>query len=245
MTDHPTIVPGDPASGLLLVADHISDQVPPDIELGIDPALLEKHIGVDIGVAALAGEVERRLGCPAVHAGISRLVVDLHRERDNPKAIPVVSDGHPIPGNAALDAAGREARLERFWNPYHEAIAAEIDRLAPKMLFTLHSFTARLETDAGPRRPWQVGILYNRDERAPRIAMPLLEARGLIVGDNEPYSGRLLNATMNLHAESRGLPYLAIEIRNDLIDTREGARHWAGTLAPVIAETRDALGQER
>ncbi|MCA1749512.1 MAG: N-formylglutamate amidohydrolase [Parasphingopyxis sp.] len=241
MTEHPRIVPGDPASGLLLIADHLSDHVPADIDLGIDPALLEKHIAVDIGIAALAEELRARLDCPAVHAGVSRLVVDLHRERANPKAIPVLTDGHAIPGNALLDEAGREARLERFWDPYHRAIEAEIDRYRPRMLFTPHSFTPKLETDPGPPRVWQVGILYNRDERAPRIAIPLLEARGLSVGDNEPYSGRELNATMNLHAERRGLPYLAIEIRNDLIGSREGARQWADIVAPVIAATRDAL----
>lgn len=243
MTEHPKIAPGDPASGLLLVADHISNHVPPGIDLGIDEALLGKHIAVDIGTAPLAEEVARRLDCPAVHAGISRLVTDLHRERDNPKAIPVVSDGHTIPGNAALDEAGREARLARFWDPYHASVERAVERNAPRMLFTLHSFTPRLETETGPPRPWQVGILYNRDERAPRIAIPQFEAIGLTVGDNEPYSGRKLNATMNLHAESRGLPYLAIEIRNDLIDTAQGARQWAAIIAPVIAETRDALTQ--
>jgi predicted N-formylglutamate amidohydrolase len=82
-----------------------------------------------------------------------------------------------------------------------------IDAFEPQMLFTLHSFTAQLETRSDQTRSWHAGILYNQDERAPRIAIPKLEALGLIVGDNEPYSGRELNATMNLHAEARGLPY--------------------------------------
>jgi len=57
-------------------------------------------------------------------------------------------------------------------------------------------------------RPWHVGVLYNEDDRAARVAIPLLEAEGLMVGDQEPYSGRLLNATMNRHAEAEGRPYL-------------------------------------
>src|SRR3546814_9145245 len=53
-------------------------------------------------------------------------------------------------------------------------------------------------------RPWQVGVLYNQDDRGARFTIPLLEAEGLNVGDQEPYSGKLLNATMNRHAEELG-----------------------------------------
>jgi len=235
------LIDGDDASGLLAIADHASGQVPGDIDLGIDEALLAKHIAIDIGIDRLTELVTAKLGCPAVVATVSRLVVDLHREAGHPGVIPEASDGHAIPGNASLDAAQRAARIDRFWRRYHDRITAEIDARNPAMLFTLHSFTPRLERAPGAPRPWQTGILYNLDERAPRIAIPLLEALGLRVGDNEPYSGKHLNATMNAHAEARGSPYLAIEVRNDLIGDEEGARKWADILAPVIAETRDAF----
>ena len=39
----------------------------------------------------------------------------------------------------------------------------------------------------------------------------------MIVGDQLPYSGKLLNATMNRHAESNGIPYVGIEMRQDLV----------------------------
>lgn len=234
-------IDGGAASGLLLVADHASSRIPDDIDLGVAPSALEKHIAIDIGVERLSRLVVDALDCPAIVANVSRLIVDLHRERDNPAAIPAHSDGHDIPANAALNETGRRDRIERFWDPYHNRVAEMIDAYQPGMLFTLHSFTPRLETQPDAERPWQVGILYNEDERAPRIAMPKLEALGLTVGDNEPYSGKQLNATMNLHAETRGLPYLAIEVRNDLIANEEGARKWAELLVPVISETRDAL----
>ncbi|MBC7985119.1 MAG: N-formylglutamate amidohydrolase [Sphingomonadaceae bacterium] len=234
-------IPGDRASGLLMLADHASNAVPPDVDLGIDPAWLELHIALDIGVAALAERVCARLGCHGVLGQVSRLVVDLHRERDHEAVIPHASDGRRIGLNHDIDPPAREARLARFWDPYHAHIDQVIEALRPTMLFTLHSFTPALATAPDAHRPWQVGLLYNRDERAPRIALPMLEALGLSVGDNEPYSGKLLNATMNRHAEARGLPYLAIEVRNDLIGDEAGARKWAGILARVIAETRDAL----
>ena len=234
-------IAGNDTSDLLLIADHASNRVPDDMNFGLHPSVFDKHIAIDIGVDRLSALVAEALGCPALIANISRLVVDLHREHDNPAAIPVESDGHHIPTNAALDEAGRQARIDRFWHPYHDRAAAMVDQYAPKMLFTLHSFTPQLETRPGEERPWQTGILYNQDDRAPRIAIPKLEALGFHVGDNEPYSGRDLNATMNRHAEARGLPYLAIEVRNDLIANEEGARKWADWLVPVIAETRDAL----
>lgn len=233
-------LPGDPASGLLLVADHASNHVPCDIDLGIDPALLDLHIAVDIGIDALSRDMCARLGSPAVLGRVSRLVVDLHRRPDEPGAIPAISDGHAIPGNA-IDHEARLARIARFWEPYHALIDAQVEVLRPRMLFTLHSFTPQLATKPEEARPWHVGILYNNDESTARRAIDALRTRGIPTGDNEPYSGKLLNATMDRHAEARGLPYLCIEVRQDLLLTPEGISHWAATLAPVIAEVRDGL----
>lgn len=234
-------LPGNAGSGLLLVADHSSAHVPPDIDLGIPPSLMREHIALDIGIDAMARDIAKRLGCPAILARISRLVVDLHRRAEEPAAIPAISDGHVIHGNAALSHEGRLARIERFWKPYHSLIDAKVEELQPKMLFTLHSFTPQLATRPEEERPWHVGILYNNDDRAARIAIDLLRAAGIPTGDNQPYSGKLLNSTMDLHAETRSIPYLAIEVRQDLIETGEGAAQWAETLAPIIADVRDAL----
>ena len=51
--------------GLLCVADHASNFVPEDIELGIDRKLLTEHIAVDIGVEGIADRLARRHGMPA------------------------------------------------------------------------------------------------------------------------------------------------------------------------------------
>jgi len=76
-------------------------------------------------------------------------------------------------------------------------------------------------------------VLYNRDERAARLAIPLLEAEGLCVGDQLPYSGVELNYTMNRHAEAEGRPYLGIEIRQDEISDAAGQARWAERLARI------------
>ena len=86
-----------------------------------------------------------------------------------------------------------------------------------------------------------MGVLYNTDDRAARIAIPMLAAEGLNVGDNLPYSGRDLNYTMNRHAEARGRPYLGIEIRQDLAQTPEDQARWAACLADVAGRVALAL----
>lgn len=228
------LVPGDSGSGLLVAVDHASRAVPADIDLGIDPALLAKHIGWDIGAAELGRALCDRFGCPGLFGGVSRLALDLHREEDSPALIPESSDGHRIPGNEGLSAAEREVRIARFWRPYHAKLAGMIAEARPRLIAAVHSFTPRLETAPDEERPWQIGILYNRDDRAARIAIDVLRAMGFETGDNEPYSGRLLNATMNMHAEANGIPYLAIEVRNDLIGDAEGVERWAGVLGEVV-----------
>lgn len=235
---NPRIVEGD--AGILIIGDHASAHVPQDIALGIDPALLTRHVAIDIGVAPVAEALCATLGCAAVLATVSRLVIDLNREEDAPGLIPIASDGHAIPGNA-LDDDGRESRIARFWRPYHEAVAARIAATRPALLVSLHSFTPQLASRPEEARPWHVGILYNRDDRAARIAIPMLEAAGLIVGDQLPYSGTLLNATMNRHGEGSGTPYLGIEMRQDLVGDAAGVARIAGLLAPAILAAREAL----
>lgn len=222
---------GEPRTGgLVVVADHASNFVPDDVELGVAPELLEKHIAIDIGVEGVAERMARRHGVPAHLACVSRLVCDLHREEDNPAVVPTTSDGHLIPGNIGADIA---ARLDRFHRPYHAALAQWLDEVQPELILSLHSFTPALESDSSSRRPWEVGLLYNEDDEPARYAIRLFREQGLHVGDNEPYSGKTLNATMNRHAEAKGRRYIAVEVRQDQIATEAGQARWASMLADV------------
>lgn len=226
-------IAGPADSPLLLIADHASNRVPEDIDLGIAPALLGQHIALDIGVAELGRALCAALACPGILGNISRLVVDLNREEDAAHIIPAESDGHAIPGNA-LSPPARAARIDRYWRPYHDRLAAQIRTQRPRLLISLHSFTPQLETRPDDARPWEVGILYNQDDRAARQAIPVLGGAGVIVGDQQPYSGKLLNATMNRHGEANGIAYLGLEMRQDLIGDPRGVAHWCDILVPVI-----------
>lgn len=230
-------VDGDPGGGLLILCDHASNRVPPEYaDLGLPRAELERHIGYDIGAAALTRELAARLHAPALLTCFSRLLIDPNRGEDDPTLVMRLSDGAVVPGNAGLDAAERERRLARFYRPYHRAAAEMIEAMLragpPPAILSIHSYTPVWK--AVPR-PWHAGILWDRD---PRFARPLLEAlrreRGLIVGNNEPYLGALKNDTMYRHGTGRGLAHALLEVRNDLIADPAGVLEWADRLEAVL-----------
>lgn len=224
--------------GICVIADHASNYVPGDIVLGLDPALMNEHIAVDIGVAAVAERMAERVGTCALLGNVSRLVCDTNRREDDPAVIPECSDGHPIPGNIGID---RESRLMRFHRPFHGEITRLLEDTPPALVLILHSYTPCLASDPGNPRPWHCGVLYDQDERGARAAMPLLEAEGLIVGDQLPYSGKVYNAAIERHVESEGRPYLYLEIRQDLIATPDGQAEWAERLHRVCNQVALAI----
>ncbi|MEM6476606.1 MAG: N-formylglutamate amidohydrolase [Pseudomonadota bacterium] len=228
---------GPNAPSIVCVCDHASNFVPDDVPLGIAPELLEEHIAVDIGVHGVATRMAQHHGIPAHLATISRLVIDLHREEDHANLVPEQSDGHLVPGNIGADI---EARVQRYYRPYHAALEQWLNAAQPDLIISLHSFTPKLAT-TDEARPWEIALLYNEDDRAARHAIRMFGELGLNVGDNEPYSGRDLNATMNRHAEAHGRPYCAIEIRQDLISTRADQSRWAAMVADVAGRVALAL----
>ncbi|MFM2042929.1 MAG: hypothetical protein RLY86_1505 [Pseudomonadota bacterium] len=233
------------AAPVLLVCDHATNRVPRALgNLGLPDSELARHIGWDIGAAAVTEGMANRLDAPAVLSGYSRLVVDVNRRLDHPTLMPEVSDGTTVPGNRDLDPANRQRRLDALFHPYHRAIRARLDGFAARgvapSLISVHSFTPCM---AGVARPWHVGVLWNRD---PRIAVPLLDALraegDLVVGDNEPYSARgALGYTLQAHGEADGLPTVMLEIRQDLIDTDPAADAWADRLTRLLRPILAAL----
>lgn len=225
---------------LLLTCDHASRALPEGYgTLGIGEAELARHIGWDIGAAALTEALVRKLDAPAVLSGYSRLLVDCNRAPDDPTLVCELSDGTVIAGNRGLTADEIKRRIERYHTPYHDAIAGRLAALrrsveAPAVV-SIHSFTPSMR---GRARPWHCGILWDKD---PRLAVPLLTKLGaepgLEVGDNQPYSGKShVGYTMARHGASAGLPHVLIEVRQDEIDRPDGVARWADRLARVLAE---------
>lgn len=216
--------------GILVVADHASNRVPEDIDLGIDPTLLNEHIAVDIGVAGVAERMAAHVGIAAFLGNVSRLVCDFNRQEDHHSLIPHISDGHSIPGN---EGDVRKSRIERFFHPYHNALSNLLDKFPQALILSLHSFTPNLSSRPEEVRPWDCGVLYNTHDSTSRIAIRLLGEEGLNVGDQQPYSGKLLNATMDRHAEAEGRPYFGLEIRQDRIASPSQQAEWAERLISI------------
>jgi predicted N-formylglutamate amidohydrolase len=223
---------------VLVTCDHASRRVPKSLRnLGLGAESLKLHVGWDIGAADVSRGLAHRLDAPAILAGYSRLVIDCNRDLDDPTSIPAVSDGVAVPGNRDLSAAERARRIATLFQPYHRAIEQAIDGFTARgvhpAVLSIHSFTPEM---AGMARPWHIGVLWNND---PRIPVPLMAAlrreHGLVVGDNEPYSAREpAGYTVRIHAENRGLPHMAVEIRQDLIADAAGTREWGERLARAL-----------
>ena len=228
----------------LLIADHAGRAIPRRLgRLGLDEAALARHIAWDIGIEATTRALSALLDSPAAIAGYSRLVIDCNRRLDDPTSIAQVSDNVEVPGNRGLSAAQRQARAAACFHPYHRAIetlvAARRGTGRPTALISMHSFTPTID---GFARPWHAGVLWHRDSRLPRPLLAALSAEpGLVVGDNQPYSGRDERGySIQAHGESHGLPHVLIELRQDQIDTTAGAAGWAARLArllgPILAD---------
>ena len=223
----------------LFICDHASAAIPTALgSLGLDAAQRRLHIAWDIGAADVTRRLARLLDAPAVLSGFSRLVVDCNRQLEDPSAMAQESDEIPVPGNRGLTPAQRRERAEACFWPYQRAIEARIAdarrRCEIPLLISIHSFTPVMQ---GFERPWHLGILSNRDRRAAERLLALLRRdRSLVVGDNEPYDGRVGRGYgVAEHGEANRLPHVLIEIRQDLIDTHHGAEAIAGRLAPVLA----------
>ena len=242
MTVAPFEILGTPQKGgFLIIGDHASNRVPVDIDLGINPASLNTHIAWDIGVADVARLITQDARFAAYLGGYSRLVVDLNRDTHDPVVIPGESDGLIIPGNA-INLTDKEARLDRFHRPYHDHLQHILYEHRPTLILSLHSFTPTLESRPQEARPWNVGVLYNEQESPSKLAIPFLENAGYVVGDQLPYSGKLLNATMNRHAEANNIPYIGIEMRQDISSDPDGQARYARTLAEMCHFVSEQLG---
>ena len=231
------LLPGDPGQRLVLFCDHARNSLPETCDgLGLPPDQLRRHIAYDPGAEAVTRRLAQLTGAGAALAGFSRLLIDPNRGEDDPTLVMRLSDGAIVPGNARIDGKEISRRIETWWRPYRRACAGLIDAVAAQglvpALLGIHSFTPSFR---GVDRPWQAGLLWDRDGR---LACPLIEAlreENLVIGDNEPYDGALRGDSMYEFSTRRGLPGALVEIRQDLLATPEQCDDWAQRLARVLA----------
>ena len=231
-------------SPFVITCDHAGQLLPRSLgDLGVSAAERARHIGWDIGALGLARELAERLDGVLVAQRYSRLVIDCNRPAASPDLICVRSEATPIPGNCAVDAVSRAARIDAIYRPYHATLRALLDGRAAAARTTIyiavHSFTPIY---AGVARPWQVGVLYGPDTRlATPLLATLLAAGDVTVGDNQPYRIDDHDHSIPEHALARGLPHVLLEIRQDLLTTAAMQAAWGERLASDLARAARAL----
>jgi predicted N-formylglutamate amidohydrolase len=248
MNTRPLLDPDEPApmtveneaggSVFFLTGDHAGRAIPRRLgKLGLPEHELARHIAWDIGIGAVGCQLSRLLDAALILQTYSRLVIDCNRDPAVPSSIPEISETTEIPGNRGIGESERAARIDAIFHPYHNRMAAALDRRAAEgratVLVALHSFTPVFKSVA---RPWHAAVLYNRDARLAHLLFELLSAEpGLVIGDNEPYRVTdVTDYTVPVHGERRGLPHVEIEIRQDLITEPAGQREWAKRLARTL-----------
>ena len=165
----------DANQALVFFCDHAADAIPGAYgSLGLENESLRTHIAYDIGAGFVTDELATAYRAPAILARWSRLLIDLNRGIDDPTLVMKLSDGRIIPGTRHVDARETQSRIDRFHAPYHAAVAAEIAQARSNgivpTLISMHSFTPIWK---GAKRPWEVGVLWDKDGR---LAKPLMAA---------------------------------------------------------------------
>ena len=235
------------STGIVLSCEHASWTLPPGEDLGVPDDVLRSQASWDHGAYEIAARVGEALGL-MVHAGaFSRMWVDLNRPADHAHVIPANSYGAVVPGNAALTAGDRAARIDQFHRPYWEAVRRDVrarlhDRGACLHLSS-HSFAPELDP---AQRVYDCGVLY--DPAAPfeaslaeRLQFGLRRA-GLDVRANQPYRGTEAALVTSQRGELAGQRYAGIEIETSHAVTRSagGCAKVAAALVAVLEELRGA-----
>ena len=216
---------------VLLVCDHAGNEIPENLKLlGLPREVLETHIAIDLGCRDLAIALSDLMKSTLIIASYSRLTIDLNRSPYDETLITPISDGIEIPGNQNLSTIDQKSRVEEIFDPYHAAIDREIKRLQGRQsrvgVISMHSFTPSM---GGRSRPWEIGILWAKDDRISRPLINSLRSEiDLCIGDNEPYDAREnYGYTVESHGEKAEIPGVLIEVRQDLIDSDLGVKKWA------------------
>jgi predicted N-formylglutamate amidohydrolase len=235
----------DGSSVYVIAVDHASRRIPRCLgSLGLSEVDLERHIAWDIGALAVAEGVSDTLDAPLVAQNYSRLVIDCNRRNGEPTSIPLVSESTPIPGNVGIPDEQVAARRREIFEPYHLHLRGLLDERARSgrrtILIVQHSMT---NVFMGVRREMHAAVLYDHDRRFAGCLLDALRAQpGLIVGDNEPYSGKQrIGFTSPHHGGIRGIPHVEVEVRQDLIGSGAGQAEWIQRMATALLAAEKAF----
>lgn len=220
---------------IVFVCEHASNKIPEQFNgLGIDEAAQQSHIAWDPGALGVARALKNKFSGDLVAGSVSRLLYDCNRPPESPTSIPPVSEIFKVPGNEHLTQAQRLARVAGIYEPFCKALTQTLSRHKNGILVTIHSFTPVYH---GVSRSCEVGLLHDADTRlTDAMLTAVAPTASFKVERNVPYSAHDgVTHTLKLHAIPRGWLNVMIEIRNDLIKTKDEQEKMADFIAAMLA----------
>ena len=220
---------------IVFVCEHASNKIPEQFNrLGIDEAAQQSHIAWDPGALGVARALKTKFSGDLVAGSVSRLLYDCNRPPESPTAIPAISEIFKIPGNEHLAESQRLARVEGIYEPFRKALTKTLSRHKNGVLVTIHSFTPVYH---GVHRSCEVGLLHDADTRlTDAMLTAVAQTAPFKVERNVPYSMHDgVTHTLKLHAIPRGWLNVMIEIRNDLIKTKDEQEKMADFITTMLS----------
>jgi len=226
---------------VVLVCEHASAFFPPRYQrLGLDHTNATGHIAWDPGAVETSRCLADKLDAVLVEGTVSRLIYDLNRPPDSPGAMAERSENTVVPGNIDLPSDEIKHRVETYYLPFKNKLATLLSsRTVDPILITIHSFTPQYN---GRDRDVEVGILHDVDTL---LADRLLDvADGYNIQRNAPYGpDDGVTHTLQQHGLAHGYLNVMIEIRNDLLTSKDACEAVAADLYRWITLALDGLCQ--
>ncbi len=240
----PPLVLGDPSVGgpLILTCEHSSNRIPEELRVtDSDRPWLDTHWAWDKGAPDVVRTLTEETGSCAVLATSSRLVCDPNRVVNHPQWIREEMEGYSLTFNQDLGTEERERRRLRYYEPYHvhanRLVEERVAAGGAPLLLAIHSFTPHYETED---RWMHMGVIFDTHEELALRLKELLGQEGFDTALNQPYSGALGQMySPRRHGRSHDLPYLELEMRQDLFSTPERASR---AVAAVCRAVRTLAG---
>lgn len=209
------VIEGERGAPVFLTCEHASERLPAGYAWHPSDARLRgTHWAFDLGAAQIVHELSASLRAGAVLSRFSRLLIDPNRPKDSDTLFRQDAEGKLVYLNHDLTEAERRRRIERYYEPYHDAISTRLSRHEADVVFSIHSFTPVYEGEA---RPMEIGVLFDTQDDLAERAGAALRAAGFVTAMNEPYSGKLgLIHAAEYHAHAHGRRALELEVRQDL-----------------------------
>jgi predicted N-formylglutamate amidohydrolase len=228
---------------LVLSCEHAGNRVPPGFQalFAGQEAVLATHRGYDLGILPLARRLSADFGVPLHACEITRLLVDTNRSRHSPTLFSEFS--------RRLPEADRLELLDRYYQPYRQAVTATVERSLVRgdrvLHLSLHSFTPVFQ---GRPRHVDVGLLYDPAQpgersfcRSWRAALKDL-APCWRVRCNHPYRGvsdSLATTLRRHHADPER--YLGIELEINQGHPLAAGAEWETLQHDLLRTLRETL----